>query len=71
MSTYINNASRPGYGHRPDDAHSWQTYTERRLTWAHGPERAHLIVSGRDPATNADIATWNNLGRGGVREVTQ
>lgn len=33
-----------------------------RLTACHGRERAIAIVEGRDPATNADIASWRALG---------
>lgn len=34
-----------------------------RLRWHHGEKRAAQILSGRDPATQADIAKWNMLGR--------
>lgn len=34
----------------------------RRLSWAHGPERADDIISGRDPAANRDLASWQALG---------
>lgn len=41
---------------------TWRTDTERRLLWQYGPERASAIIEGRDPATEADIAAWRNLG---------
>jgi hypothetical protein len=40
----------------PDAMHA------RRLTAFHGSERAELILAGRDPETNADIAAWRALG---------
>ncbi len=36
---------------------AWQ-----RLLWLYGSDRAHLIVTGKDEATNTDIAAWNRLG---------
>ena len=43
-------------------ADTWRTDTERRLVWQYGPERAAAIIDGTDPATEADIAAWRNLG---------
>jgi hypothetical protein len=47
----------------PTCTHSWQTYTEVRLAWIYGPERAQQIISGRDPLTQQDVAAWAQLGR--------
>lgn len=35
----------------------------RKLSWQYGPERAALILSGADTATQADVESWNRLGR--------
>jgi hypothetical protein len=32
------------------------------LAWKYGPDRAQAIMSGRDDATNADLAKWRTLG---------
>lgn len=37
--------------------------TIQKLVSCHGPERAALIVAGKDPATNCDLAAWDRLGR--------
>lgn len=37
--------------------------THERLCWAHGENRAADIIAGRDPASNADEAAWERLGR--------
>lgn len=37
---------------------------QRRLTWLYGEQRARLIMLGRDPDSNADLASWNRLGSG-------
>ena len=41
----------------------WESMRWQRLCHCYGPERAKLIVSGRDPKTQADLARWNALGR--------
>lgn len=43
-------------------AHAWETLNAR-LEARHGPERAASIIAGRDPASNADRASWKALGR--------
>lgn len=35
------------------------------LSWRYGPERASVILAGRDPETNKDIARWRSLGERG------
>ncbi len=40
---------------------SWAAFTFNRLEWLYGAQRARAITSGRDPATNTDLAKWNNL----------
>lgn len=47
----------------PEVIHSWQQFTERRLLWLYGPERAQAIISGQDHATQADLASWRSLGQ--------
>lgn len=37
--------------------------TKARLEWLYGHARAESIARGTDPATQADIASWNALGR--------
>ena len=49
-----------------DVTHSWDAFTARRLIWHYGPERAAAITTGQDPATEADVAAWNALGRRAV-----
>lgn len=41
----------------------WRDITWTRLEWTHGADRAALIVIGKDPPTQADIARWEALGR--------
>jgi hypothetical protein len=45
-----------------DPGHSWADFTAGRLRWHYG-ERAESIIAGNDPATQADLAAWNHLGR--------
>ncbi len=40
-----------------------------RLQWSRGPDRTKAILEGRDPATQADVAAWNNLGRAHERRA--
>lgn len=57
MSTYINTpANQLGGGF------SWEEHTERRLAFVYGPARAKTMMTGRDAATNDDVAAWNGLG---------
>lgn len=58
MSSYIDHKSHAGVV-----TLEWRRVADQRLEWLYGFERAWAIRSGRDPATNADIATWNALGR--------
>lgn len=43
--------------------HSWAAFTRRSLEWLYGDDRARAIRQGHDPATQADLARWNSLGR--------
>jgi hypothetical protein len=36
--------------------------TFARLAWQYGPDRASLIMDGKDPKTKADIMAWRHLG---------
>lgn len=63
MSSYISSADRPSYGKEPDHGVCWKAFTFRRLVWLYERERALAIQAGRDPATQADVARWNTLGR--------
>ena len=54
-------ASTVGDGIRAQ-AHAWEALNAR-LEARHGPERAASIIAGRDPASNADRASWKALGR--------
>lgn len=56
--TYIDTHPSPGV-ENPNDAHSWQDFTRRRLEWLYGP--AQSIE--RRAQTQADLAAWRNLGR--------
>lgn len=42
----------------------WTLHTHERLTEQYGKVRADLIIRGRDPATQSDIAAWRKLGEG-------
>jgi hypothetical protein len=42
---------------------SWREHTRARLDWLYGYDRARQIDAGLDPATQADIAAWNRLGK--------
>lgn len=44
--------------------HFWGAHTLDRLAWQYGHARAQVIRAGRDPQTNADLASWRNLGKG-------
>lgn len=43
--------------------HFWRAHTLDRLAFLYGHERARRIMGGADPAANADLAAWNNLGQ--------
>ena len=43
------------------DEERFATWT--RLSWRYGAHRADRIMHGLDPATQADIARWHELGR--------
>ncbi len=64
MSSYIDHrfGNTPG-GYSHEVALSWRQLTKLRLEWLYGAHRAWVIEDGRDPATQADIARWNALGR--------
>jgi hypothetical protein len=50
---------------QPHNAQGYDPYHEacwQKLVTLYGYERASLIVTGKDPATNADLASWNRLG---------
>lgn len=34
---------------------------ESRLLWQYGPDRAALIIAGRDPDAQRDLASWKRL----------
>jgi hypothetical protein len=62
----VSSYSDSGYCHGPginEDPHDWRAFTQRRLAWLYGPERADFIESGRDPKTLADLLAWRKLGR--------
>lgn len=40
----------------------WRDLTFARLVWLYDAKRAYQIISGNDPATQADIARWHSLG---------
>lgn len=46
---------------QPQPAETYDTYTRERLRWAHGEQRAALIVAGADPETQCDIEAWSRL----------
>jgi hypothetical protein len=49
-----------------EKSYDWDAHIRRSLVFQYGHERANQIIKGKDPATQADIARWNNLGnRGG------
>ena len=60
MSSYINHKPQARWA---DVEVDWYAITWERLASHYGPERADCIVDGRDPATRADIARWDSLGR--------
>ncbi len=66
MTTYID--SKPQHGwlgtvrFNLDDGHDWRLFTLERLRWQYGVDRAARIVTGNDPATQADLAAWRRLG---------
>lgn len=64
-STYKDHWSWPQAGGEsgPQVTLSWANYTDRRLAWLYGHERAGAIRAGTDTDTQADIAKWNALGR--------
>lgn len=41
----------------------WTALLQDRLSWRYGPDRAALIVSGGDEASNRDLAAWRQFGR--------
>lgn len=41
---------------------TYDEQTQERLTWAHGPVRASIIIQWRDAATKADLDAWRRLG---------
>lgn len=46
---------------RPVAPDPWKVLREN-LRWRYGAARTVRILAGRDPATNADLATWEALG---------
>ena len=60
-SSYIN--TPPEATPHGEPGHDWQAHTFDRLRWAHGENRARAIAMGIDPATNADLKAWRELGR--------
>lgn len=65
MSSYVDHHSWPAAGSEECSRiiHSWADHTRRALLWQYGPERAHAIELGTDTRTNADLRSWNDLGR--------
>lgn len=47
----------------PVASHGYDATTVSRLASCHGPDRARAILTGKDPATQTDVARWNSLGR--------
>lgn len=43
-------------------SYDWDARTYRSLAWQYGTYRASVIRAGQDPATQADLAAWRNLG---------
>lgn len=50
------------WGERNPVTHSWRDHTRRNQAWGR-PEAVDRIMAGNDPATQADIARWDSLGR--------
>lgn len=42
--------------------HPWRVLAHT-LIGVHGQQRAHDIVLGQDPETNADLESWRRIGR--------
>lgn len=55
------NQARTGVQRWLDDALTEATFG--RLAWQYGPDRAALIMDGKDPKTKADLMAWRHLGR--------
>lgn len=63
MSSYIDDGDHPLPGGGRNYGHSWVAHTRWNLMWVYGEERGRRMAAGTDPATQADIAKWNALGR--------
>lgn len=70
MSSYINHYRPPVEGEQRWQIEvDWAEIAHLRQIEQHGGERARKIRAGKDPATNADISTWNSLGLGRARTM--
>lgn len=64
--TYLAHYYGEGGVYPVQTSYNFHAHLRRSLDFQYGPEQADTIIAGLDPATNADIAKWNNLGiRGG------
>lgn len=49
----------------PGGGYNWHAHTIRSMHWFY-PDRAAQIIAGKDPATQADLHRWRNLGSRGA-----